>query len=171
FDGTSDAPPDSPQYSPKVVKYKTEWKGFTDREITGNRFGGTVSDSGHVGDRLDHARSEARKNNNAWLSPSTSSSFWSSKNAHLKGVLAGTTKEGNMPDQPTMDRAAPALKVLGDVVTLLGVEGGAWRFKYHGLIKNKRGMEFFAEKLLRDEGVNVTGVRFETGGRVRDMGE
>jgi hypothetical protein len=37
FDGTSDAPPDSPQYSPKVVKYKTEWKGFTDREITGNR--------------------------------------------------------------------------------------------------------------------------------------
>ena len=37
FDGTSDAPPDSPKFSPEIIKYKVEWKGFTDREITGNR--------------------------------------------------------------------------------------------------------------------------------------
>jgi hypothetical protein len=63
----------------------------------------------------------------------------------------------------------PALEVLGDVVELLSIEAETvFRFKYHGLIKNKRGMEAWAGVLIRNCDVDCTGVVFETGFRKRD---
>ena len=43
-----------------------------------------------------------------------------------------------------------------------------FRFKYHGLIKNKRGMQAWTAKLIRNCDVDCTGVVFETGFRKRD---
>jgi hypothetical protein len=43
-----------------------------------------------------------------------------------------------------------------------------FRFHYHGLMKNKFGMQCWTESLLQECGVPVTGVIFETGFRRRD---
>ena len=47
--------------------------------------------------------------------------------------------------------------------------GTVFRSKYYGLIKNKRGIEVWAGKFIRNCNVNCTGVMFETGLRKRDL--
>jgi hypothetical protein len=48
-------------------------------------------------------------------------------------------------DENILGKIQPALDVLGDVVELLSIEvNTVFRFKYHGLIKNKRGMVAWA---------------------------
>jgi len=153
------------------VNYKVEWEGFSERPVSGNRFGGEVAEGGDIQESLEKAQQMARMNNNVWLEEGITESYWEKKNEPMEGILAGTTKHGTLPAPEVMERAAPVFKILGNIAELLSVEGGCWRFKYYGQIKNKRGMEFYTEKLLRDEGLECTGVRFETGGRVRDYGD
>ena len=52
---------------------------------------------------------------------------------------------------------------------LLSIDGTVFRFAYHGLMKNRHGMSCWMETLLKDCGVDVTGVIFETGFRKRDF--
>jgi hypothetical protein len=112
----------------------------------------------------------ARAKNNEWLPEGTSEAYHASKTAiyRERGILAGSTLPGEI-DESIASRIRPALDVLGDVVELLSIEvGTVFRFKYHGLIKNKRGMEAWAGVLIRDCDVDCTGVVFETGWRKRD---
>ena len=112
----------------------------------------------------------ARAKNNEWLPAGTSEAYLSSKTAIYKekGILTGSTLKGEI-DPDIAKRIRPALDTLGDVVELLSCEAGTgFRFKYHGLIKNKRGMAAWTGTLIRDCDVDCTGVVFETGHRKRD---
>lgn len=50
-----------------------------------------------------------------------------------------------------------------------GGGGTVYRFAYHGLMKNRHGMQCWTQTLLEDCGVTVTGVVLETGFRRRDQ--
>ena len=85
------------------------------------------------------------------------------------GTLVGTTRKGEI-DPQLKEAIQPALDILGSCAELLSIEneGTVFRFHYHGLMKNKFGMSCWTETLIRDCGVEVTGVVFETGFRRRD---
>ena len=112
----------------------------------------------------------ARAKNNEWLPEGVSRQYHERKFAIFKkhGILTGSTLEGSK-DPEIVNKIQPALQVLGDIVELLSIEcDTVFRFKYHGLIKNKRGMEAWTAKLIRNCNVDCTGVVFETGFRKRD---
>ena len=112
----------------------------------------------------------ARQKNNEWLPEGLSREYHEKKFAVFKknGILTGSTLPGEK-DPEIVAKIRPALEVLGDVVELLSIEcETVFRFKYHGLIKNKRGMQAWAAKLIRNCDVDCTGVVFETGFRKRD---
>ena len=84
------------------------------------------------------------------------------------GTLVGSLRPGEC-DPDIVELIQPALQVLGSCAILLSIEQGTvFRFHYHGLMKNKHGMAAWTETLIRDCGVEVTGVVFETGFRKRD---
>jgi hypothetical protein len=112
----------------------------------------------------------ARAKNNEWLPDGVSQAHHEKKFKVFKekGILTGSTLPGKC-DPDIVSKIQPALQVLGDVVELLSIEcETVFRFKYHGLIKNKRGMEAWAGVLIRNCDVDCTGVVFETGFRKRD---
>ena len=111
----------------------------------------------------------ARSKNNEWLPKGKSVAFHNSKTDIFKkkGVLTGSLQKGEI-DEGTKSQIQSALDVLGSCAELLEINGTVFRFHYHGLIKNKRGMAAWAETLIRDCGVECTGVVFETGWRKRD---
>ena len=112
----------------------------------------------------------ARQKNNEWLPEGLSAEYHARKFAVFKkhGILTGSTLPGEC-DPEIVKKIRPAMEVLGDVVELLSIEcETVFRFKYHGLIKNKRGMQAWAAKLIRNCNVDCTGVVFETGFRKRD---
>jgi hypothetical protein len=112
----------------------------------------------------------ARKKNNEWLPEGLSAAYHEKKFAVFKknGILTGSTLPGEK-DPEIVAKIRPALEVLGDCVELLSIEcETVFRFKYHGLIKNKRGMQAWTAKLIRNCDVDCTGVVFETGFRKRD---
>lgn len=111
----------------------------------------------------------ARSKNNEWLPKGKSAAYHDSKTQIYldKGVLAGSFMEGDK-DTEVVAQIQPALDVLGASADLLSIQDTVFRFRYHGLIKNKRGMAAWTETLIRDCGVSCTGVVFEAGTRKRD---
>jgi len=112
----------------------------------------------------------ARSKNNEWLPKGMSEAYHHERTKIFeeKGLLVGSLKKGQC-DPEVVERIRPALDVLGNVADLLSIQEGVFRFHYHGLIKNKRGMEAWTQTMIRDEcGAVCTGVVFETGRRKRD---
>jgi hypothetical protein len=113
----------------------------------------------------------ARANNAEWMPDGVSQAWHTEQRRPYEevGTLVGTLRKGRC-DPDLVDAIQPALTVLGSCVDLLSIENGGtvFRFHYHGLIKNKYGMSCWTETLIRDCGVDVTGVIFETGFRARD---
>jgi len=111
----------------------------------------------------------ARSKNCEWLPKGKSIGLHNARTNIYKerGLLVGSTLKGEI-DEEVRENIQPALKILGSVVKLLETNGTVFRFHYYGLIKNKRGMAAWTETLIRDCGVECTGVVFETGWRKRD---
>lgn len=164
----------------EVPRHMAKWHGYPEQlsypkqDYMNNRF--TKPEDKTDFDALGPARARkvavqmARAKNNEWLPEGTSEAYHASKTAiyKAKGIITGSTLHGNI-DESIVDKIQPALDILGDVVELLSIEvGTVFRFKYHGLIKNKRGMEAWTGVLIRDCDVDCTGVVFETGRRKRD---
>ncbi|KAL7441759.1 hypothetical protein ACHAXH_008350 [Discostella pseudostelligera] len=169
-----------PYLKMEVPRHTAKWHGYPEqlsypkKEYMNNRF--TKPEDKTDFDALGPALARkvavqmARAKNNEWLPAGTSASYHASKIAIYKekGVITGSTLSGDV-DESIVTKIQPALDVLGDVVELLSIEvGTVFRFKYHGLIKNKRGMEAWAGVLIRNCDVECTGVVFETGYRKRD---
>lgn len=114
----------------------------------------------------------ARSNNNEWLPEGYSQEYKRKKVAgfHRLNCLAGSLKEGEK-DPAIVEAIQPCLKVLGDAATLLSIQETVFRFRYYGPMKNRRGIENWTKTMIRDCGVNCTGVLFETGGRKKDEWE
>jgi len=163
-----------------VPRHTAKWHGYEEelsfppQNFTNNRF--TKDEDRTDFDALGPARARqvavqmARAKNNEWLPAGYTREWDARKKAiyHEKGVITGSLLPGEI-DADIEAQIRPALEVLGDVVELLSIElGTVFRFKYHGLIKNKRGMEAWAGQLIRDCDVECTGVVFETGNRKRD---
>lgn len=163
-----------------VPKHTAKWHGYPEqlsypkKDYHNNRF--TDPKVRTDFDALGPARARvvavqmARAKNNEWLPAGTSQEYHRSKTAIYKekGVLTGSTLPGKCnPD--IVAKIQPALDTLGDVAELLSIEvDTVFRFKYHGLMKNKRGMAAWAGVLIRNCDVDCTGVVFETGYRKRD---
>jgi len=111
----------------------------------------------------------ARSKNNEWLPVGKSVEFHNSKTEifKTKGVLTGSLMKGDI-DEKVKSKIYSVLEILGKSAELLEINDTTFRFHYHGLIKNKRGMAAWTETLIRDCGVECTGVVFETGWRKRD---
>ena len=171
---------EDPFLKQEVPRHTAKWHGYPEQlsypkqPYTNNRF--TKDEDRTDFDALGPARARkvavqlARAKNNEWLPAGTSAEYHASKTAIYKekGVLTGSTLPGQI-DENIATKIQPALDVLGDVAELLSIEvDTVFRFKYHGLIKNKRGMEAWAGVLIRNCDVDCTGVVFETGLRKRD---
>jgi len=111
----------------------------------------------------------ARSKNNEWLPKGKSVEYHNERTEIFKkkGLLVGSLQKGEI-DPKVKSKIQPVLDVLGSCAELLEINGSVFRFHYHGLIKNKRGMAAWTETMIRDEGVECTGVVFETGWRKRD---
>jgi len=161
-------------------RHVAKWRGhplldvYPKKDWMNNRF--TKAEDKTDFDSLDPHRARkkaielARSKNNEWLPKGVSFEYHRDKTSGFEelGLLVGSMKEGPK-DPEVVDRIRPALDVLGNVVELLSIQGTVFRFKYHGLIKNRRGMEAWTRTLIADDcGVDCTGVVFETGRRKRD---
>jgi len=164
----------------EVPRYSAKWHGYPEQlsfpkqDYMNNRFTKPEdkTDFDALGPALARKKAVelARAKNNEWLPEGASAAYHSSKTAIYKekGVITGSTLKGEI-DEDIAAKIQPALDVLGDVVELLSIElDTVFRFKYHGLIKNKRGMEAWTSVMIRDCDVDCTGVVFETGHRKRD---
>jgi len=115
----------------------------------------------------------ARSKNNEWLPKGKSVAFHNSRTDIFskKKLKVGSFMKGDI-NIDIKNKIQSALDVLGSSAELLEISefdtGTVFRFHYHGLIKNKRGMAAWTETLIRDCGVECTGVVFETGWRKRD---
>ena len=163
-----------------VPRHVAKWYGYPEmikyppKNYTNNRFT-KVEDLTNF-DALDPHRARvravelARDNNAEWL-PHGVSQQWHKDQRQIyedHGTLVGSLRKGEC-DPDIVELIQPALKVLGSCAELLSIEQDTvFRFHYHGLIKNKYGMACWTETLIRDCGVDVTGVVFETGFRKRD---
>ena len=165
-----------------VPRNVAKWYGypepvkFESKNYTNNRF--TKTEDLTNFDELTPFRARqkaielARSNNAEWMADGVSQG-WHQKQRRpydQQETLVGTLRKAEC-DPDTVETIRPALQVLGSCAELLSIEGEhgtVFRFHYHGLIKNKFGMSCWTETLIRDCGVDVTGVIFETGFRARD---
>ena len=102
----------------------------------------------------------ARATNAEWLPDGVSQAWHQEQRQPYEevGTLVGSLKRGTA-DPEVVDLIQPALKVLGSSADLLSIENETvFRFHYHGLMKNKYGMACWTDTLIRDCGVEVTGV-------------
>ena len=164
----------------KVPRHVAKWHGYPEpmkyppKEYSNNRFTKlgklTNFDAMTPFDAKTRAVELARAKNSEWM-PEGSSEAWHKaqrKSYDDHGTLVGSLRKGEC-DPDIVEVIQPALRILGSSAELLSIElGTVFRFHYHGLIKNKFGMECWTETLIRDCGVDVTGVIFETGFRKRD---
>ena len=163
-----------------IPRHFATWHGapepmkFPPKPYTNNRF--TQSEDLTDFDSMDPFRARtravelARSNNAEWLPNGVSQAWHQAQRRPYDevGTLVGTLKKGKL-DPAVVESIQPALKVLGSCVELLSVEGDTvFRFHYKGLMKHKYGMSCWTETLIRDCGVEVTGVVFESGFRSRD---
>lgn len=168
-----------PYLNMEVPRHKAKWYGYPekmnypDKPDLENRF--TKEEEKTDFSKLTpyQARKKAielaRSKNNEWLPKGKSVQFHNSKTDIFKkkGVLTGSLIKGDI-DKKVKAKIQPALDILGSSAELLEINDTTFRFHYHGLIKNKRGMAAWTETLIRDCGVECTGVVFETGFRKRD---
>ena len=163
-----------------VPRHTAKWYGYPEQmsypkqNYTNNRFTDPKDLTNF--DALDPYRARvkavelARAKNAEWLPDGISQEWHKNQRAIYDqvGTLVGTTREGEK-DPKLVEMIQPALDILGSCAILLSIEDDTvYRFHYHGLIKNKYGMQCWTETLLRDCGAEVTGVVFETGFRRRD---
>jgi hypothetical protein len=161
-----------------IPRHVAKWHGYPDqvflepKNYTNNRFTENPTDF----DAMTPFRARqkavelARAQNAEWLPPGVSQKWHQEQRQPYDtvGTLVGTLQAGEC-DADLVAQIQPALQVLGSCVELLEtINGTVYRFAYHGLMKNKHGMNAWTESLLVDCGVEVTGVVFETGFRRRD---
>jgi hypothetical protein len=165
----------------EVPRNVAKWHGlpqrlsYPEKNFTNNRFTKDEDLTPFDDYSPDRARKTAvqyaRAQNAEWLPEGVSAAFHAAERAPYEkvGTLIGTLREG-VSDPAIVEQILPALKVLGGSVDLLSIEGKGtiFRFVYHGLMKNKFGMSCWAQTLIRDCGVEVDNVVFETGFRKRD---
>lgn len=168
-----------PYLNMEVPRHKSKWYGYPERmnypekpELE-NRFTKEEDKTDFAKLTPFQARKKAvelaRAKNNEWLPKGKSVDYHNSKTEIFKkrGTLTGSLMEGNI-DEKVKSKIQPALDILGSCADLLEINDTVFRFHYHGLIKNKRGMAAWTETLIQDCGVECTGVVFETGWRKRD---
>lgn len=114
----------------------------------------------------------ARAYNNEWLPEGVSAERQRKRRQIFVDldIKVGSLRPGEC-DETIVRRIQPCLKVLGGCADLLEVYGEnltVFRFHYHGAMKNRKGMAAWTETMIRDCGVECTGVVFEIGGRGRD---
>eukprot|EP00429_Kryptoperidinium_foliaceum_P013817 CAMPEP_0176033136 /NCGR_PEP_ID=MMETSP0120_2-20121206/16363_1 /TAXON_ID=160619 /ORGANISM="Kryptoperidinium foliaceum, Strain CCMP 1326" /LENGTH=471 /DNA_ID=CAMNT_0017366459 /DNA_START=144 /DNA_END=1556 /DNA_ORIENTATION=+ len=163
-----------------VPRHVATWHGapepmkFPPKPYTNNRF--TEPENLTNFDAMDPHRARtravelARANNAEWLPDGVSQAWHQEQRRPYEevGTLVGSLRKGEV-DPAVVEMIEPALKVLGSCAELLSIEDDTvFRFHYRGLMKNKYGMACWTETLIRDCGVDVTGVVFETGFRARD---
>lgn len=160
-----------------VPRQVAKWHGYPAQEIlaprnrTTNLFTENPFDFDSLGptEAKNIAVEFARDQNAEWLPEGVSQQWHHDQRQPYEEykTLVGTTREG--PKDPELvEQIAPTLKVLNNCAILLSIQDGIYRFHYHGLIKNKFGMERWTETMLRDCGVEVSNVIFEAGFRRRD---
>eukprot|EP00535_Pseudo-nitzschia_heimii_P008088 CAMPEP_0197183370 /NCGR_PEP_ID=MMETSP1423-20130617/7781_1 /TAXON_ID=476441 /ORGANISM="Pseudo-nitzschia heimii, Strain UNC1101" /LENGTH=577 /DNA_ID=CAMNT_0042633947 /DNA_START=168 /DNA_END=1901 /DNA_ORIENTATION=+ len=165
-----------------VPRNVAKWYGYPEplslppKNYTNNRFT-KPEDLTNFDEMTPHRAREravelARSNNAEWMPDGVSQSWHQEQRRPYEEqeTLIGTLRKGHC-DPDTLEMIKTALQVLGSSAELLSIEGEentVFRFHYHGLMKNKYGMSCWTETLLRDCGVDVTGVVFETGFRARD---
>eukprot|EP00588_Corethron_pennatum_P015451 CAMPEP_0194279662 /NCGR_PEP_ID=MMETSP0169-20130528/14054_1 /TAXON_ID=218684 /ORGANISM="Corethron pennatum, Strain L29A3" /LENGTH=331 /DNA_ID=CAMNT_0039024109 /DNA_START=39 /DNA_END=1034 /DNA_ORIENTATION=+ len=162
--------PAEPRYDPPE-----EPLGFPEKPFTNNRFTkeGEFTDFTEMDPTraLMVARELARKNNNEWLPDGVSQSYREEKFREQTEHILGTFRKGDI-DEEIVAQIRPALNVLNNVVELLSIvptdAGYVFRFRYHGLLRHKHGMESWAHQMIEDCGVGCSRVFFEVGNRVRD---
>lgn len=164
-----------------VPRHVARWHGYPipktypPKNYTNNRF--TKEEDMTPFDEYEPHRARkmavqyARAKNCEWLPAGVSTALHEKLRAPYEahGTLTGTLRKGDC-DPAIVERIRPALKILGSCAELLSIgnEGTVFRFHYHGLMKNKFGMAAWTETLIRDCGIECTGVVFETGFRRRD---
>jgi hypothetical protein len=164
----------------KVPRHVAKWYGYNEplkfppQNYTNNRFT-KVGEMTNF-DAMDPFRARrravelARAKNAEWMPDGISQAWHTEKRQPYDevGTLVGSLRKGEC-DPDVVELIQPALDVLGSCALLLSIEQETvFRFHYHGLIKNRHGMAAWTETLIRDCGVKVTGVVFETGFRKRD---
>jgi hypothetical protein len=165
----------------EIPRHVARWHGYPDqmffepKNYTNNRF--TDPDQRIDYDAMDPYRArkkavqQARAKNAEWMPAKVSLEWHRAQRQPYEeyGTSVGTLRRGEC-DAQLVETIQPALAVLGSCVELLSIdqENSVYRFHYHGLMKNRHGMSCWAETLLRDCGVTVSGVVFETGFRRRD---
>mmetsp|Transcript_11227 Transcript_11227/g.13554 ORF Transcript_11227/g.13554 Transcript_11227/m.13554 type:complete len:425 (+) Transcript_11227:113-1387(+) len=163
-------------------RHVAKWHGypeqmaFPEKNYTNNRF--TAPEDLTDFDAMTPHRARvravelARAKNAEWLPEGVSEKWHQDQRQPYEnhGTLVGTLKKADYIDEEKVAEIQPALDVLKSSVELLSIEndGTVFRFAYHGLMKNKFGMAAWTETLIRDLGVECTGVVFETGFRKRD---
>jgi hypothetical protein len=115
----------------------------------------------------------ARAQNSDWLPQGKSQAWHAAQREPYENVktLVGTLRKADHIDENLVREMQPALDILGSCVELLSIEGEeqtVFRFAYHGLMRHRRGITAWSEKLIRNCGVEVTGIIMETGFRRRD---
>jgi len=164
----------------KVPRHVAKWYGYPEqlsypaKNYTNNRYT-KIEDLTNF-DAMDPFRARqkatelARSKNAEWLPDGVSQEWHRSQRQIYEdyGTLVGSLRKGEC-DPDVVELIQPALNILGSCAELLSIEQETvFRFHYHGLMKNKFGMAAWTETLIRDCGVEVTGVVFETGYRRRD---
>ena len=162
----------------QIPRHVAKWHGYPDqvylepKNATNNRFTENPTDFDSMTPYQARVKAVelARSKNAEWLPDGVSQRWHQEQRAPYDavGTLVGTLNPGNCnPD--LVQLVQPALDILGACTELLSIEQDTvYRFAYHGLMKNKYGMQCWTETLLRDCGAEVTGVVFETGFRRRD---
>eukprot|EP00591_Stephanopyxis_turris_P002860 CAMPEP_0195524568 /NCGR_PEP_ID=MMETSP0794_2-20130614/24476_1 /TAXON_ID=515487 /ORGANISM="Stephanopyxis turris, Strain CCMP 815" /LENGTH=333 /DNA_ID=CAMNT_0040654819 /DNA_START=321 /DNA_END=1322 /DNA_ORIENTATION=+ len=152
---------------------KGEFDSYEEKDFMNNRF--TKPEDKTDFTKFDPYRARrtavqmARSKNNEWLPNGYAQKIISDKTKNFRrlNLIVGSLQRGECnPD--VVEKIQPALRVLGGVVDLLSIQEGVFRFHYFGLLKNKRGMATWTETMIRDCGVECTGVVFETGNRLVD---
>ncbi len=168
-----------PYLEMEVPRHKAKWYGYPeqigykDKPDIENRF--TKPEDKTDFDSMTPYRARkkalelARSKNNEWLPKGKSVQYHNTRTDIFKekGLLVGSLMKGDI-DADVKEKIEPALKILGSCADLLEINETVFRFHYHGLIKNKRGMAAWAQTLIEDCGVECTNVVFETGWRRRD---
>jgi len=169
-----------PYLNMEVPRHKAKWYGYPEKvnypnkpELE-NRFTKPEDKTDFTKLTVYQARKKAielaRAKNNEWLPKGKSVEFHNARTEIFKekGLTVGSLQAGPVDDK-VRDKIQSVLDILGSSAKLLEIsQGTVFRFHYHGLIKNKRGMAAWTETLIRDCGVECTGVVFETGWRKRD---
>jgi hypothetical protein len=160
-----------------IPRHVAKWHGYPEQEnfepknFTNNRFTENPTDF----NKLTPYRARqlavemARSRNAEWL-PNGVSQKWHKEQREpyeKYQTLVGTLRKGEC-DEAVVEQIRPVLETFGSCAKLLSIDEGVFRFHYFGLIKNKFGMAAWMEKLLKNAGVEVTGVVFECGFRKRD---